>query len=99
MQEFNYLKHASAGDQRQNFGYQVKLFGYEFLASSYLMVAISEDSSPTAPFLVVFCRTRKIRVDNIIVTVTLNFIQKSSNFSISLFILMLILSSYVSFFY
>lgn len=63
MQEFNYLKQASAGDQRQNFGYQVKLFGYEFLASSYLMVAISEEnaSSLTAPFFVVFCRTRKIR--------------------------------------
>ena len=37
-------------------------------------------------------------VNNIIVTVTLDLIQKSFNFSISLFILMLILLSYVSFF-
>ena len=62
MQEFKYLIQVSAGDQRKNFGHQVKLFGYEFLASRYPMVAISEDnaSSLTAPFFVVFCRTRKI---------------------------------------
>ena len=63
MKEFNYLIQASASDQRQNFGHQVKIFGYEFLASRYLMVAISEQnaSSLTVPFFVIFCRTRKIR--------------------------------------
>ena len=63
MQEFKYLIQVSAGDQRKNFGHEVKLFGYEFLASRYPMVAISEEnaSSLTAPFFVVFCRTRKIR--------------------------------------
>ena len=63
MQEFKYLIQVSAGDQRKNFGHQVKLFGYEFLASRYPMVAMSEEnaSSLTAPFFVVFCRTRKIR--------------------------------------
>lgn len=56
MQEFNFLIQASAGDQRQNFGHQVKLFGYEFLASRYLMLAISEEnaSSLTAHLILSF---------------------------------------------
>ena len=55
MLEYNYLIQVSAGDQRKNFGHQVKLFGCEFLASRYPMVAISEEnaSSLTAAF---FCR-------------------------------------------
>ena len=62
MEEFNFLIQVSASDQRQKFGHQVKLFGYEFLASGYLMVAMSEENASSLTvhlnYFVIFCRTR-----------------------------------------